>query len=127
MSAHSPSPSHRRTAFHPDVEAVERRDLLSNATLVGLPPVVNEPYIPMIQDQVAPGTKIRVTGLNYGEPGEQTDHNPKVKIRHSGPKFVIITLPSHTYKTPGTYNLTVFIQGSKIRLLQFSVPVGQPD
>jgi hypothetical protein len=112
----------RRVAFQPSVEVAERRAAPSAATLVSFP-TLNQPWTPLIEDRGTPKT-VKVTGVNYGEPGEMTTFHPKVKITLSPPKFVIIRLPSHTYHNPGTYTLKVGINN---RIVSFPVTVGNPD
>jgi hypothetical protein len=85
-------------------------------------PIAGQPWTPEIQERGTPKT-IRVTGVNYGEPGKETIFYPKVPIVSSGRDLVTITLPTYTYQNPGTYLLKLGING---HIFSIEVPVGGP-
>jgi len=109
MFIHGSSQDRRRSAFHPNLEAVERRALLGVVAVTPLGPgdILGTPG-DEVQVQITPGTQVKVNSVDWGD-GTATGRGAKFKITHSGKDFLIIKLPPHIYETPPPYNQEIKI------------------
>jgi hypothetical protein len=100
----------RRSAFRPALEAIERRELLSVASVtpVGdstLPAALGVPVTPQFQILVRGETKVVIENLLYQEGRGFAHYNPlpKVKFTRSGKNILIANLPKVKFPKTGTY------------------------
>jgi hypothetical protein len=111
----------RRFALSPNVEMVERRNLqgILSGTEVGqsLFAAAGEPVTPQIQLAITPGTKINpkdIKEILWGDGAGVFSPGHDITIRKSGKRFLIVTLPAHTYTHVGSFTVIVTIKGKQI-------------
>ena len=124
MFTKSSSPR-RRSTFRPELEAIERRELLSvvSVTPVGdsaLPAVFGVPLIPQFQILVKGKTKVVIEDLQYaeGRPFGPFYGQPPVKFTRSGKNILIANLPKVNLPRVGTYIVMFKIGKQSYRFAQ---------
>jgi hypothetical protein len=115
----------RRSAFRPELEAIERRELLSVASVtpVGdstLPAAFGVPVTPQFQILVRGQSKVVITDLLYQEGRKFARYNPlpPVKFTHSGKNILIANLPKVKFPQVGTYIVSFKIGKQSYEFLQ---------